>query len=821
METVLKDLAYALRTLRRSAGVTAMAVITIALGIGACTAVFSVVNGVLLRPLPYKRPDRLVLVWSELRTRNVPDFPMPIPDLRDVRESATTLEGAAGMVAPGRTALTGEGAEPEQVRSVGATSNIFHVLGIRMALGRDFVDQDGAPQPLPAMVIISHRLWQRRFGGDPGLPGRTIGFGNGRAEIVGVLPADFELLLPPRTGIEPNIDVWAAMRLNFDTAARSTGALRVIARMKPDVTLAQAQSDLDGIAATLRERWPTKKNVDLHFRVVGMHDDLVRDVRLLVLSLFGAVGFVLLIACANVANLLLVRSAARQRELVIRSAVGGSRGRLMRQLMIETLVLAGLGGALGVALAYAGVDLLASLAPSRLPRLAAVQVDGVVLLFTVAATLVTAVVCGLVPALRASRQNVADIVRASTPSLRAGRRLRYGVVLTEVALSFALLAGAGLMTRSFIELQRVDPGYDPENVLTFFRPAARPTAQERATWMRLVRERLQAIPGVVSAAAAGPMPLDGGSANIPWATEEAGSVDPAAFRQANFHYVTPGYFETMKARLLEGRTFSDADNVLADSPDRTARVVIDDRLARQAYPNGSAVGRTLLVRNLAGGGPNAPVNNRVEVIGVVAHQRHETLTAPGREAIFFVDAYGGFGLPRWAVRTTGDPMAVSAAVIAAVNEVDARVPIAEVQPMRVWVDRANGPTRFSATMIGIFAAVALVLAAVGLYGVLSTTVRQRTGEIGMRMVCGANPSGILRDVLAEGLRLSAIGMALGLALTFSLTGLIRSMLVDVAPTDPLTFAAIIALFFAVAVLATLIPARRAAQVDPVVAMRQE
>ena len=839
MESVLKDLAYAVRTLRKNAGFTTMAVLTIALGIGACTAVFSVVNGVLLRPLPYGQPDRLVLVWSELRTRSVPDFPMPIPDLRDVRDSAQTFEGFAGLTQPGRTALGSDTGEPEQVRTAGTTSNLFKTLGVPVALGRDFTDEDGAPQPapppgaapqgppaagaappgpppLPNMIIISHRLWQRRFGGDPAVAGRTIAFGGGRAEIAGVLPPDFELLMPPRTGIDPNIDVWVAMRLNFDTAARSTGALRVIGRMKPETTLAQARADLDGIAATLRERWPTKKNVDLHFRVVPMHDDLVRDVRLLVLALFGAVGFVLLIACANVANLLLVRSAARQRELVIRSAIGGSRGRLVRQLMLETFVLAGLGGALGVALAYGGVGLLAAMAPPRLPRLAAVQVDGVVLVFSLAATLVTALVCGLMPALRASRQNVAEIVRASTPGLRAGRRLRYGVVLTEVALSFALLAGAGLMTRSFIELQRVDPGYDPENVLTFFRPAARPSPDERANWMRQVRERLQAVPGVVSAAAAGPLPLDGGAANIPWATKEAGSADPAAFRQANFHYVTPGYFETMKSRLIDGRTFTDADNI----PAQSARVVVDQFLARQAYPNGSAVGRTLLVRNLQGGGPNAPQNVEVEIVGVVAHQRHETLTAPGREAIFFVDAYQGFGLARWAVRTTGDPMAVSAAVVAAVNEVDARVPIAEVQPMRVFVDRANGPTRFSATMIGLFAIVALVLAAVGLYGVLSTTVRQRTAEIGMRMVCGARPAGILRDVMIEGLKLSALGVALGLVVTFSLTGLVRSMLVAVAPTDPLTFVAIIAVFFAVAVVATLIPARRAARVDPVVAMRQ-
>jgi putative ABC transport system permease protein len=836
MDTLLKDIAYAARTLRKSPGFTTIAAITIALGIGACTAVFSVVNGILLRPLPYAEPERLVLVWSELRTRNVLDFPFPIPDVRDLRDGAKSFEGVAGITGAGRVALSGDNTEPEQVRSAGATPDVFRVLGVRMILGRDFTDADGiplapppplvpgaqaaaappGPPPPPNIAIISHRLWQRRYGSDPGIVGRIIGFGNGRAEIVGVLPADFELLFPPRTGIEPNIDVWTAMRINYDTAARNTGALRVIGRVRQGVPMAQAQGEADAVAATLRERFPPKKNVDLHFRVVGMHADLVGDVRPLVLALFGAVVFVLLIACANVANLLLVRAAARQREFVIRAAIGGARARLIRQLLTETLLLAGVGGILGIALGYAGVDLLASMAPPRLPRAGAVTVDGTVLTFSVIATLLTAVVCGLVPALRASRQNVAEIVRASTPGLRAGRRLRYGVVLAEVALSFVLLVGSGLMMRSFLALQRVDAGYDYENVLTFFRPPQRPSSEQRAAFMRQVTERLRALPGVVSVAAGQPFPLDGGTANIPWATEEAGSNDPSAFRQANFFTVTPGFFETLRTPVIAGRTFSDADN----TPEQAAKVVIDDLLAMQAYPNGSPVGRTLLVRNLAGG-PNAPTNVKVEVIGVVKHQRHETLIAAGREGIYFVDAYNGFGAPRWAVRTTGDPSSMSAAVAAAVAEVDARVPIAEVQPMQAFVDKANGPTKFAATMIGIFAFVAVVLAGVGLYGVLATMVRQRTAEIGMRMVCGAHPGGILRLVLIEGLQLSIVGMLFGLGMALSLTGAIRSMLVSVTPTDPATFAAISVLFIAVVAVSALIPALRAARVDPAVAIRQQ
>jgi putative ABC transport system permease protein len=836
METFVQDVAYAVRTLLKAPGFTGVATLTIALGIGACTAVFSVVNGVLLQPLPYSDPARLALIWSELRTRNVLDFPMPIPDLRDVRENSTTLETVAGFNAGGRVALSGDGGEAEQVRGGGATTNLFQVLGVRMALGRDFVDADGTPNapqpppapgvtpapgppPLPIIAIISHDLWQRRYGADPSIVGRSIGFANTRAEVVGVLPPDFELLFPPRAGIGPDIDIWTAMRLNFDTAARSTGALRVVGRLKPGVTLAQAQTDMDAISADLRERFPTKKNVNLRLRIVGMHDDIVSGVRPLVLALFGAVAFVLLIACANVANLLLVRAAARQREFVIRAAIGGGRGRLIRQMLTETLLLAGVGGTAGVALGQAGVDLLASMAPPGLPRVDDIRVDGTVLAFSIGATLLTALVCGLVPAFRAARQNVAEIVRASTPGLRAGRRLRYGVVLAEVALSFVLLIGAGLMMRSFITLQNVDPGYDYEHVLTFLKPPQFPTPEQRANFMRQVEQRLLAVPGVEAVGAAAPMPLDGGDANIPWATEEAGSVDPSAFRQANFHVVTPGYFDALKARLIAGRTFTATDNVQGEA---SAKVVIDDMVAAQAFPEGNAVGRRILIRNLFNGNqPNAPQNVPLEVIGVVAHQRHQTLTEPGREGIFVVEGYTGFGVGRWAVRTSGDPARLAPSIAAAVAEIDNRAPIAEVQPMRALVDKVNGPTRFATTMIGLFGMVAIVLAAVGLYGVLATTVRQRTSEIGMRMVCGAQPQGILRLVLVEGLRLSVIGLAIGLAIALSLTNLIQSLLVGVTPTDPITYVGITLIFLSIATLAALVPALRAARLDPMLAIRHQ
>jgi putative ABC transport system permease protein len=832
MDTLLRDATFALRGLRKNLGFSTVAIVTIALGIGACTAIFSVVNAVLLRPLPYAQPQRLAVVWSELRARNVPDFPFPIPDVRDLRQDAQTFDAFAGVTAPGRVAVGGDGGDPEQARVVGVTTNLFAVLGAPIAMGRDFIDEDGAPPTpppdpnaaagpprLPTIAILSDGFFKRRYGSDRSVVGKTIEFGNGRAQIVGVLRPDFELLFPPRTGIVPNADVFTALRLNFDTAARNTGVLRVIGRMRPGVSVSQAQADLEGIATALRDQYPPKKNANLHIRVVPMHDDLVSEVRPSILALMGAVCFVLLIACANVANLLIVRASARQRELVIRAAIGGSRGRLIRQMLTESLILAALGAAVGLLLADAGLQALISMAPARVPRLDHIRIDPIVLAFTASAALATAIVCGIVPALRASQPDIIDTLKSSgrSPQLLGGRRLRYVVVVVEVALSFALLVGSGLMLRSFVALQRVDPGFDPSHVLTFILPARAQQPEARAAFITQVTARLRALPGVIGVAAAGPLPLDGGTANIPWATEEIGSVDPTAFRQANFFFVLPGYFETMKTRLVAGRTFTEDDN----TPDHAFKVVIDDMLASRAYPNASPVGRTLLVRNLRGGA-NAPFNDKVEIIGVVAHQRHESLAVPGREGIYLPDAYLGFGnAGRWAVRTAGDPAALAPAVRAAAAEIDPKLPLSEVQPMEAFVDRSMAPVKFTMTLIGIFAGIAVALALIGLYGVLSTIVRQRTGEIGMRLVFGAPQASILRLIVGEGMKMTIVGILAGILAALAIARLTASLFVDVSPGDPLTFAAIVVLFTVVALLAAWIPAFRASRLSPMVALRED
>jgi putative ABC transport system permease protein len=829
MDALLLDLRYALRTLRASPGFTLVALLTIALGIGATTAIFSVVNTVLLRPLPYPEPDRLVLIQSDLRARNVTDFAFPPGDLPDLREQGTMLESVAALVTNRVPATTDEG-QPEQVPMAFVTPNLLSLLGGRPVLGRGFVDADGTPIPPPAaqpaqqgpppappptIAVLSHGYWQRRYGGDPTVVGRVIRSGNVTAEIVGVLGPDFELLFPPANGIERRPDVYVPLRIDFASASRINVFLRVVARLKPGATQHQAQAQIDGIVGGLRERFPIKETADLKWRVEPMHLDLVADVRPGILALMGAVVFVLLIACANVANLLLVRAAARERELAVRAALGAGRGDLVRQMLTESALLAGAGAAAGVVLALIGLDLLRAIAPRELPRIDDVSIDLSVLAFTVVTALGAAVTFGLVPALRASRHHALGALRSSsrTAGLAAGRRLRNAVVVAEVVLAFVLLIGSGLMIRSFVALVRTDPGFDPDRVLTFvLQPQGLGLNSDtlRANWVRETRRRLAALPGITGVTAAAPLPLDGGVSNARWGTEEA-QADPTKFQQANVHAVLPGYFELMKTRLLEGRAFTEHDN----APTK-AFIVVDRVLALKAFPGRSAVGQRLYVRVRS----NEP--EWLDIIGVVEHQRHASLATDGRETIFVTDGFFGHGVAqRWAVRTAGNPALLGSTVRSEVARFAPTVPVAQLQPMRAFVVAAMAPTRFALLLLGVFAVIAAILAAVGLYGVLSTAVRQRTAEIGVRMTFGAAPGTIFRLIIAQGLRLSTLGVGGGLVAALLLTRVMRSLLVGVRPTDPATFLAIALLFLAVAAFASWLPARQATRVDPMVALRTE
>jgi len=829
MKAIWNDFRFGFRSLRKSPAFALTAVATIALGIGSSTAIFSVVNAVLLRPLPYSDQAQLVTIWGDLTARNVIDFPMPPGDLYDLRQQGTLFEQTAAITT-GKRPLRSDDGESELIPTAGITTNFFRTLGARVVLGRDFQESDGTPQPpppetpegqatgpqpprLPTYAIISHGFWQRRFGGDPAAIGKRIQFGNQSAEVIGVLEPRFEVLFPAAVNIERRPDVYTAMRIDLENGSRVNVFLRVMGRMKPGVTIDQAQAQINSLVADLRRRFPIKETAGLRWRVEPMHGDLTADVRPTIVALMGAVIFVLLIACANVANLLLVRASIRERELAVRSALGGSRGQLVRQMLVESLTIAGFGAVLGLALAWAGIRLLLTIGPDNLPRLDYVAIDPLVLGFTALATLAAAVFFGLVPALRASRVDIADILRTGgrNAGLAGGRFLRSAVVTSEVALAFVLLVGSGLMIRSFIAIHRADPGYDPKGVFTFFLPnLARPTPEARAAFVQQLSDRLSGLPGVTAVSAANPLPLDGETSNVRWGPEAA-AADPALFQQANLHVVQPGYFEAMRTKLVAGRTFAAADNVAGQH-----LVVVDTRLARKAFPGQAAVGRQILMRT---GGPEA---EPFQIIGVVGHQRHETLAADGREAVFLPDGFFGFGATdRWVVRTSGDPVQLAGPVRAAIRELDRSLAVTDLQPMQALVDRARAPTRFGLVLIGIFATIAVVLAAVGLYGVLSTTVRQRTSEIGVRLAFGAERGNILRLIVGQGLKLSVIGVVLGVAAAVGLTRLMSSMLVGVGATDPMTFGAMIVLFLVLATVACWIPARRAAGLDPNVALRDE
>ena len=819
-----RDLAFAARTLRKSPSFTVTAVLTIALGIGATTAIFSVVNAVLLRPLPYHDTDRLVYIQGDLTARNLNDFPMAPGDFPDLREQGTMFETVAGL-STFRFTFGDDAGAPERVRFAQVTPNVFPLLGARAVVGRGFIEADAVPAPPPDSTIVpppppppgkavlAYAFWQRRFGGDPQVLGKIVNIGFGTAEIVGVLEPEFELLYPPALGVERRPDVYLALQIDFAQASRINVFMRVLAKLKPGVSVPQAQAQIDGIVADLRRRFPIKEAAGLRWRVEPMHPYLVADVRPGVLALMGAVLFVLLIACANVANLFLVRAAVRERELVVRAALGASRRDLVQEMLAESVVVAGGGAVLGIGLALAGIVVLRAIAPVTLPRVDLVSIDLAVLAFTVVAALGSAVAFGLVPALRASRPNAGAALRsaARTAGLAGGRALRNAVVIAEVMLSFVLLVGSGLMIRSFVALQRTDPGFDPSGVLTFIaQPVGIQEAPARAAWIRELRGRLEALPGVTAVSGANPLPLDGGTANARWGTAEA-QTDASKFQQANVHIVQPGYFAAMRTRVIEGRVFDEGDN----APDRPV-IVIDQVMARKAFGGRPAAGQRLFVRIRS----NEP--EWLDVIGVVAQQRHASLATEGREAIFVADGFLGHGgANRWIVRTASDPNALAAAVRGEVARYAPRSPVADLQPYQAFVDQATAPTRFALVLIGVFAGIAVALAAVGLYGVLSTAVRQRTAEIGIRMTFGAAPDSIFALVIGQGLKLSALGIAGGIVAGLALTRLMRSLLVGVQPTDPATFGAIAVVFLAVAAAACWFPARRAAHLDPNAALREE
>jgi len=834
-----KDLLLAVRTLFRSPVFTLSVMLTLAIGVGATTAIFSVANAVLLKPLPYQDPDELVVLYTDMRARNSRGTPFSNENFVDIREGTTAVFDAMTAVQTVRQVLPGRDGSPEQIRLGIVTPNFFQVLGVPVARGRDFETADGIPQapqqpqgagpggapgqpgqpaaqqappppPPPNAVILSHEYWQRRYNGDEKIVGQRLPVGN--FEIVGVLSPGFELLFPPQDNMEAKPDVFVANRINYNNANRNTFGIRPIGRLKPGVTVAQAQDAVEAISANIRRDFVIYGTGNYYARVEPMNGALVGDVRPAILALMGAGLFLLLIACANIANLIVVRAGSRQTEVAVRSALGASKWWLLKPMIAEALILSVAGVLGGVAIAWAGVPALLAVAPANLPRLNAVTIDWAVLGFAALCGVVAALVFAVAPALASLRASASDALRSSgrAPGLGRSGGWRSAVVAVEVALCFVLLVGSGLMVRSFMALQRIDIGYNPENVLTFrILGGQGVAADQRLAIMRQLEEKLGALPGVTAATASFPFPLAGDFSTIRWGLEDA-LADNSKYQAVDWQRVIPGYFEAMGTRLLEGRTFTEADN-----QSRAAVVVVDQMLAAKAFPAQSAVGKRILIRI------RTPEPEWVEIIGVVAHQRLTTIADPGREQVYFTDGFLNFGGARkWALRVaSGDPAALEAAVKSTVASIDSQYLVTEVTPFENLVYRASAGTRFQLLLVTLLAVVAAILVAVGLYGVLSTMVRQRTAEIGVRMALGASPSGILGLVVRHGLKLSVIGLAVGLASAIGLTRLMRSMLVGVAPNDPATYAMMTGLFLVIAALAAWLPARRAAALDPTLALR--
>jgi putative ABC transport system permease protein len=802
MRTLLQDVRYGLRVLLKNPGFTLVAALTLALGIGANTAIFSVVNAVLLRPLPFPRPDELV-VAEEVNGKTGETFPSAsLADFFDWKSQSRSFEGLAAY-SPWPITLFG-GDRPEVVPSALVTDEFFQNLRVQPLLGRAFAPEEfegvGA-----RVVVLSHRLWQRRFGGDAGVIGKQLAVEQGSLTVVGVMPPDFKL--------PASAEAWTpAGRGNGLTNLRTARIFQTVARLKPGVTQAEAEAEMRTIAARLAAQYP-EADANWSVRLVSLRETLVGDVRLALWILFGAVGLVLLIACANVANLLLARATTRHREVAIRAALGASRWRIMRQLLVESLLLSGAGGALGVLMAQWCVGAILWLVPAdlRFPRIEEAHVDTQVLGFTCAVALLAGLALGLIPGLRASRPDLHESLKESVRSAGAGRRLRRArgaMVVGEVALTLVLLAGAGLLLRSLLKLERVELGFDQEGLLVV--PLSASMAkygepQARAAYFESLAERARGAPGVESVATASCPPMMY-TMYFPFSVE--GQANPNEVPQAWYNAVSPNYFALMRIPVLEGRGFADAD--------RGAHyvAVINETMRRLYFAGQDPVGKRLTLSYL-----NTPLT--LEVVGVVRDIKQESLAAPASAQIYVSYLQVPWFSTALVVRAKGDPAAALASVGRAVREADPAQTATGAKTMgQLLYDSAAQP-RFYSLLLGAFAALALVLAGVGIYGVISYAVAQRTQEIGIRMALGAQAGDVLRLVVGQGMAWVLAGVAAGLASAFALTRVMKSLLYEVGAGDPATFFGVTALLTAVALLACYLPARRATKVDPMVALRYE
>jgi putative ABC transport system permease protein len=795
---ILRDSRYALRQLVKTPGFTFVTIVTLALGIGATSAIFSVVNAVLLRPLPFPGSDELVRVYEIVPQYG--RFSVAPGTFLDWKQQATVF-GQMAAISGGRATFTGtEG--PEQVPGASVSAELFELLRVQPMLGRTFTQSEDAPGR-NSVVVLSHGTWARRFGADPAVLGRSITVNDQPVTIIGVMPPDF--YFPART-----TEFWIPIALNPANATRGGHFLAVIARRKAGVTAVQADAEMKTIAARLAQQY--EQNANESAEIVPLHEQIVGSIRPALLTLFAAVAVVVLIACANVANLLLVRASVREKEIAIRTALGAGRKRLVLQMLAESLVLGVAGGALGLLLAYLAIPAIQTLSAGGIPRVDDVSIDARVLGFAALLSIATGIAFGLAPAWQASRSSVGAVLKEGgrSSASSSGRWLRNGLMVVEVALSIVLLVGAALLLRSFSRLTSVDPGFNADRVLSFLVALPRTTYPEdhhRAAFFDQMIRKLQAMPQVRAVGLVQSLPIRGDyvlSFSIQGRSPERPGEEPSA----NYRSASPKYFQAMGIPVLRGRSFSERDN---DTAPKVA--VVDQAFVDRHFPDEDPIGKGIDIGNGTDG--------FYEIVGVVGDVRHAGLDSdptPTMYVPFRQDMFGGM----WVVASTdGDPADLAPVARQVIRELDARLPAAQMGPLSAVLSESVAQRRFSMLLLGLFALIALFLASVGLYGVVAYTVSQRTQEIGVRMAIGAQAGDVLRMVVGGGMKLAFAGVAIGIAGAMALSRLVASMLYEVTPVDPASYAATTVLLLAVAALACYLPARRAMRVDPLTALRQE
>jgi putative ABC transport system permease protein len=814
MDALFQDLRYAFRLLTKNFSFTAIAVATLALGIGANTAIFSVVNAVLLRPLPFRDPSRLVLALEH--NPAIPGFSsisyLNFLDWRAQNQSFESLEATCATAAT----LTGTG-EPERLNARVATAGLFSLLGVNAILGRTFLADEDRPGGAP-IALLSYGLWQRRFGASRDIIGKTIDLDTKPFTVVGVLPPNFQIITPAEV-FTPLAPWMKTLPANLAEDRNWHPGIVPVGRLKPGVSLEQARTEIINIAKRLEQQYPLY-NTNVAGDVVGLQSQLVTNVRPALLLLLGAVSFVLLIACVNVANLFLARAASRGREVAIRTSMGATRGRVVQQLLTESVLIALAGGGLGLLLGWAALGPLLKISAGSVPQIFPVELDRSVLAFTLAISVLTGLVFGIFPALRTARVDLREKLNEASRGSTAGpgqHRVRGLLVAAEIAVAMLLLVGSGLLLRSFARLQDVTPGFRPDHLLVADIPLsvnAYAKPEHRYEFFDRLVDRVNALPGVTAAGGATFLPVSGTGANIHFNIQGKPPKSPHEFTAANYRAVTPGYMETLKVPLIQGRFFTAADNDKAP-----AVCIINSAMARTYLHGENPIGKHMQL----GATPEQEVP-WMEIVGVIGDVLPSLGVEPAAE-MYLPYRQADAILPVFqlslVLRTVGEPHAQAAALRSAVAEIDRNQPVVRVRTMEENISTNVAQPKFRTWLIGIFAALALLLAAIGIYGVMSHTVTQRTSEIGIRVTLGAQPTDVFRKIVGEGLRLAVIGVVVGLVAAFALTRVLKNFLYGISASDPLTFVAVAILLTLVALAACFFPARRATRVDPIVALRYE